>query len=97
MTSGDPVIGGLHGASRHYFCGFCMSWLFTKPEGIDFFVNVRSTMLAGHAWSEPFIETCTSEKLDWAYTPARHSYAEFPPPEAYERLIAEFAARKDII
>src|SRR3546814_2112323 len=45
VTSGEPVIGGLHGTERHYFCPFCLSWLFTKPAGIDVFVNVRSTML----------------------------------------------------
>ena len=94
VTSGDPVIGGLHGASRHYFCPFCMSWLFTKPEEIDLFASVRPTMLMGPAWTEPFIETCTLEKLDWVSTPARHSYPTFPPPEAYERLMAEFAAQE---
>lgn len=94
VTSGEPAIGGLHGASRHYFCPHCMSWLFTKPEGIDFFVNVRPTMLEGDRWTEPFIETCTAEKLDWASTPARHSYKGFPPPDAYERLIAEFAEQE---
>src|SRR3546814_1491796 len=68
VTSGEPVIGGLHGTERHYFCPFCLSWLFTKPAGIDVFVNVRSTMLMEQAWAEPFIETFTSEKLNWAYT-----------------------------
>lgn len=91
-TGEEPVIGGLHGGSRHYFCPHCLSWLFTKPEGVDFFVNVRSTMLAEDAWTKPFIETCTSEKLEWASTPARYSYSGFPPPEDYEKLIAEFAA-----
>lgn len=94
VTEGSPAIGGLHGPSRHYFCPHCMSWLFTRPEGIDFFVNVRPTMLEGNAWTAPFIETCTGEKLDWASTPARYSYAEFPPPEAYEQLITEFAKQE---
>jgi hypothetical protein len=94
LTQGDPVIGGLHGAHRHYFCAFCMSWLFTRPEGLDFFVNVRSTLLEAHAWTTPFIETCTSERLEWASTPARHSYAGFPPDDAYPELIAEFAAQQ---
>ena len=35
IKSGEPVIGGLHGNTRHYFCGHCMSWLFTRPEGMD--------------------------------------------------------------
>ncbi len=44
IIAGEPVIGGLHGATRHYFCGHCMSWMFTRPEGFDAFVNVRTTL-----------------------------------------------------
>jgi len=90
VTRGEPVIGGLHGASRHYFCPYCMSWLFTRPQGVEFFVNVRSTALNGDEWKTPFIETSTNEKLPWASTPARRSYPAFPADEAYPALIAEF-------
>ena len=45
VTKGEPVIGGLHGTTRHYFCPHCMSWMFTRPEGFDWFVNLRATML----------------------------------------------------
>ena len=27
VTLGEPVIGGLHGPNRQYFCPNCMSWL----------------------------------------------------------------------
>lgn len=94
LITGDPVIGGLHGASRHYFCPSCMSWLFTRPEGIEAFVNVRSTLLDERNWDVSFIETCTSEKLPWASTPAKHSYERFPPPEDYETLVAEYCAHR---
>ena len=94
VTEGDPVIGGLHGASRHYFCPYCMTWMFTRPEGIDWFVNLRPTMLDdAPELSLPFIETFTSEKLPWATTAAVHSYETFPPMEDYETLLKEFAAR----
>ena len=93
VTRGDPVIGGLHGESGQYFCPYCMSWLFTRPQGLDFIVNVRSTMFEQQDWKKPFIETCTSEKLDWATTPARHSFPIFPPQDAWSGLIAEFASR----
>ena len=86
-----PVIGGLHGASRHYFCPHCMSWMFTRPEGLDWFVNLRPTMLDDPGWFTPFIETWTSEKLPWATTPAMHSYAALPAMEEYGELTAEFA------
>ncbi len=93
VTRGEPVIGGLHGPTRHYFCGYCMSWLFTRPEGMDWFVNVRTPML-DDAWpAKPFIETCTSEKLPWATTPAVHSFEKFPPMEQYQLLVEEYAKR----
>lgn len=91
VTAGEPVIGGLHGASRHYFCGWCMSWMFTLPEGIDWFVNVRPTILDDASWSTPFMETWTSEGLRWAKTAAVHSYEALPPMDAYEGLIREYA------
>lgn len=93
VTSGEPVIGGLHGPGRHEFCPYCLSWLFTRPQGVDFFVNVRPTMFDERAFDAPFVETFTSEKLPWASTPAKHSYPEFPPMDAYEGLIAEYAAQ----
>jgi hypothetical protein len=92
VTRGEPVVGGLHGPSHHYFCSYCMSWLFTRPEEVEFFVNVRPTMLDDRGWDEPFVETYTSEKLAWASTPARHSYPGFPPLDDYDGLIAEYAA-----
>lgn len=93
MVQGEPVIGGLHGAARHFFCPHCMSWLFTRPEGLDAFVNVRATMLDDARDFSPFIETYTSEALPWAKTPAVHSFDKFPPMERYPELVAEFAER----
>lgn len=93
VIAGEPVIGGLHGASRHYFCPHCMTWMFTRPEGMDWFVNLRPTMLDDTSGLAPFIETFTSEKLPFAATGAVHSYETFPPMEAYEGLVQEFAER----
>ncbi|WP_037386485.1 GFA family protein [Sinorhizobium americanum] len=91
VTKGEPVIGGLHGATRHYFCPHCMSWMFTRPEGMDWFVNLRATMLDDASWYTPFIETWTSEKLPWAATPAVHSYETIPAMEEYEGLLQGYA------
>lgn len=93
VVHGEPVIGGLHGATRHYFCGYCMNWLFTRPEGIDFFVNVRPTLLDDARWFTPFIETYSKEKLPWASTSAVHSFEEFPAPDQYPALLKEFAGQ----
>lgn len=93
VLTGAPVVGGLHGASQHLFCGFCMTWLFTRPEGIDAFVNLRPTMLDDARWYAPFIETHTDEKLPWAVTGAVHSFTKLPAMDEFPALIAEYAAR----
>jgi hypothetical protein len=93
VTQGEPVIGGLHGAARHLFCAWCMTWMFTRMEGFDDFVKLRPTMLDDARWVVPFVETFTSEKLPWATTPAVHSYPTFPAMEDYAALVADFAAR----
>ena len=95
VIEGEPVIGGLHGAeAHHYFCPHCMSWMFTRPQALTWFVNVRTPLLEGAAWSEPFLETYTSEKLPWVTTPAVHSYPTFPEFDAYPALVEEFRVRQ---
>jgi len=91
VAKGEPIIGGLHGPTRHYFCPRCMSWMFTRPEGWNEFVNLRPSMLDEHGWIVPFIEVWTQEKLSWANTPAVHSYATQPAFSDYTKLIEEFA------
>ena len=93
VVRGEPVIGGLHGATRHFHCEHCKSWLFTRPEGLDYFVNVRATMLDDHAWFAPFMETCRGEGLAWANTGAVHSFEGMPPMEVYGPIVAEYATR----
>lgn len=89
VISGETVIGGAHGDPQHNFCAHCMSWLFTRMEGMPF-VNIRPTMLDDASAFVPFIETYTSEALPWAKTPAQHSFEKFPPMEAYQGLVGEF-------
>ena len=91
VTLGEPVIGGLHGANRHFFCPFCMSWMFTRPYGLDDLVNVRTTMLDDPGGLEPFMETWTSEKLPWAATPAIESFTGFPARQDLPSLLRAYA------
>lgn len=93
IVQGAPVIGGLHGASRHYHCPHCKSWLFTRPEGLDELVNLRASMLDDHAWFVPFVETSRAEGYPWANTGAAHSFAGMPGPAEFGPLVAEFASR----
>ncbi|MBR2687227.1 MAG: GFA family protein [Aquamicrobium sp.] len=91
VTEGEPVVGGLHGPdAHHYFCPRCMTWMFTRAEGMDWFVNVRPTLLEGAGDFAPYIETWVGEKLPFAETGAVKSYEALPPMEDYEGLMAEF-------
>ena len=91
VVQGEPVIGGLHGATRHFFCPHCMSWLFTRPKGLDGFVNVRTAMLEDARLFPPYVEMYTGEKLPWATTPAAHSFETDPSDERFMELVEEYA------
>ena len=93
VLHGEPQIGALHGASKYFYCPNCLNWLFTRPAGMDAFVNIRPTMFGVPTWSTPFMETFVAEKLPWAWTTARHSYPGFPPESDYGRLMQEYAAQ----
>lgn len=93
VTQGEPVLGGLKGpVSHHYHCPACLSWVFTRAEGFDWFANLRATMLDDPLWFEPFVELFTAEKLPWAETGAPHSFEGNPDMDGWGRLMAAYAA-----
>ena len=92
VVQGETAIGGVHGPTRHFFCAYCMSWLFTRPDGLDSIVSVRTTMLDDPGAYPPYVETYTSERLPWATTPAIRSFDQFPQFEDYETLVQEYQA-----
>lgn len=93
VIQGAPVIGGLHGETRHHFCSYCLSWMFTLPAGDEGLVNLRAPILDDHAWFVPLIEVFTQARQPWAETGALYSYATAPEPSAYGALAREFADR----
>lgn len=93
VTAGTPVLGGLRRELQHFFCPSCMSWLYTRPPGLEDFVNVRATMLDDAASFAPFIETWTREKLPWVSTPATHRFERFPAPEEFPALLEDYRRR----
>ena len=54
---------------------------------MDWFVNVRASLLDEAGRFAPYIETCTKEKLPWGITAPVHTYDVFPPPEESPKLI----------
>ncbi len=91
LIAGETRTGALHRENPYVYCANCLNWLYTELKSAPF-VNVRSTMFDVPAWKTPFIESSVSEKLPWAATPAKHSFAKFPEPHQYGQLMAEYAA-----
>jgi hypothetical protein len=87
------VVGGLHGPHQQLYCAHCRNWIFTHAHGLDFFVNIRATMLDEHRWYVPFVEVFTSEKLPWATTAAEHSFATQPDLAGYAPLLRPSPAK----
>jgi hypothetical protein len=92
LLVGETVIGGVHGPSRHHHCEYCKSWLYTEPEGVDGFVNVRSTMFDQPRTEKPFVEVYVGEALPWAVIDAAKSYDALPAVDEWPGLIQQFAA-----
>ena len=93
LLVGETVIGGVHGPSRHHHCEYCKSWLYTEPEGVEDFINVRSTMFDQPRTEKPFVEVHLGEALPWATIGAPKSYDALPAMDAWAGLIQQFAAR----
>jgi hypothetical protein len=90
VTQGEPVIGGMKAATRHYFCPSCMSWLYTRPEGLDEYVNVRSTLFEEAAAHRPFLEAHCREALPGAGTGAVKRFDTVPEHDAFGPLVAAY-------
>jgi hypothetical protein len=93
LTAGETAIGGVHGATRHHHCDHCKSWLFTEPEAVADFVNVRSTLFDQTRNEPPFVEVYVGEALPWAIIGAAKSYDALPAMEEWSMLIQQFAGR----
>lgn len=93
VIGGETVIGGVGEPAMHHHCPRCKSWLFTRPPGLDFMVNVRTPMLDDPAGLEPFVETMTAERFPFAVTGARHGFERFPPDDAWEGLVRAYQAQ----
>ncbi|MEM8869415.1 MAG: GFA family protein [Pseudomonadota bacterium] len=92
IMAGRPVARPLPGSLRkHYFCPRCMTWMYSRVEGVRSRVNLRPTLLDDPSWFKPFVETMTKDKLPWAVTAAIHTYQAFPLPDEFEDLLVKYA------
>ncbi len=93
ITQGSPVLGGLRDPELpHFFCGNCMTWMFTRPAALPVAVNLRPTLLDNATWFAPFMETFTKTRLPWVSTGAVRSFDAFPPMDGFEQILEEYRA-----
>lgn len=91
LGSGPTVIGGLRGATQHYFCPTCLSWLFTRPDGLENMVNIRTPLLEDAASFPPFVELYRAEGLQGIHSGAPHSFERAPGIDEFLRLAESYA------
>ena len=91
VTQGSTVRGGLKSGPDHQFCPDCMSWMFTRAEQLEGFVNVRSSMFDDAAKHRPYVEMARNEALPDAQSGAARSYEGFPQESDFAELVAGYA------
>jgi hypothetical protein len=96
LSSGETVMGGIHGPSRHHHCDHCKSWLFTEPEGVEGYVNVRSAMFDQPRTEKPYVEVYVAEALPWAVIGSERQYDTLPERDEWPNLIQEYVARNGV-
>ena len=89
-VTGEPRRADLGTGPTHMFCGKCMSWMYTVPEGMDAFVNVRSTLFQNAAEHRPFIETYRRDSMEWANSGAARTYDGVPDDNEFGALITAY-------
>jgi len=94
-VAGELEVGG-HKTERrkHYFCSSCKNFVFSRIEGADNRVNLRTSVLDDPNWFAPFVEIMTDEKLEWSCVSATHSLPQFPQnAEELKALMDDYAER----
>jgi len=91
LTTGETVLGGLKGANRHHFCGSCLSWIYSVPEGFDAYANVRSSMLDNADEHRPYVDMFVSEALPGAQSGAPKQFETGPGEEEFGALMGAYA------
>jgi hypothetical protein len=81
----------LKGATKHHFCGSCLSWLYTVPEGFEGFANVRSSMLDHAAEHRPFVDFWLSKGLPGAESGAPKKFQTTPEEQEFGALMSAYA------
>ena len=87
QCTGALIKGGLRSeAKKHYFCASCLNFIYSRINGAEHRVNLRTSVLNDASQFAPFVEVMTEKKIPWAKVPATHSFPRYP--ESTEHLQA---------
>jgi len=95
LVEGATILGGMKAGTKHHFCPSCLSWLYTVPEGMDDFVNVRSPMLSDFSGQAPYAEFYLEERMPGMSSGASKSFRMAPDYDGFMQLMQEFAEMRD--
>ena len=70
-----------------------MGWLFTLPDSMDPFVDIRATSMEDARSYGPPIKTKSAEKLPWAVTGAVRRLERFSTAEAFRALLTQYGGQ----
>ncbi len=91
LLAGEVVVGRCKSAGQHYFCEACLSWIYTKPAGLDGMANIRTPMLERASDFPPFAEFFLGESLPEARSGAPYSFEAAPPIDEFLKLADAYA------
>jgi hypothetical protein len=92
LVEGKTVRGGMKSGPNHQFCPDCMSWMYTVPQGLEAFVNVRSAMFNDAAEHRPYLDVFRGEALPGVISGAPRSFEAAPQDNEFPELMADYAA-----
>ena len=91
IIQGETVRGGRKSGPSHQFCASCMSWMFTIPEKLTEFVNVRSSMLEDGRAHRPYVDMFRAEGFGWAQTGAPRVFDAAADLDDFPAVLEEYS------
>lgn len=90
---GKTAIGGLRSPGReHFFCASCLCFVYSRVNGGQERINLRTSILDDATHFPPFVELMTDFKRPWANTQALRSFGRFPETvDELTVLLADYA------
>lgn len=91
VIAGETILGGLKQATKHHFCANCLSWIYTRPAGLEGMVNIRTPLLEYASEFPPFVEFFRDEGLPGVESGAALTFGSAPQVNEFLKLKDAYA------